>query len=896
METNNRCQPPVSELFARNLCADLKIILEKLLKDQLDQFEVLSLADRFSVNLNEVENFSNQKYALQKGVLEQILRVEDEDRDYYKRVLEETEQNLVKKVSRKYSCSLIGCLFQSDKHRNYLKHLKKVHSTHNSLVCNFMQQCSRQFTVLNLLEEHVREVHSRAAVHGDDREAVAGLVLDTHCRCDMVRCDGEKFSSIGSLMTHVNAFHLNENRTYIFRDCEVKIKKGAISHRHFRLKHKNLNKMTLKAKHYINPPETAPLVSDNLEVLEVEENLTEVQDLYTQDDFTGLDDVDEDEDETCDVEDDDNFFLMQYADFYNRLAHVKYIPHRTIQDISNEFLQHALRSSEVREKKLRESLLKVPNIPLEEVDRIVGEVIGQDEMLKAQKELNSQHKRNKFISTHFKFVAPVEITMNKEQVEEGFAKEVVHYVPIKESFKHLIQDKSFLSVIENARNERKRNKGVLSDIMDGLAFLENSYFRDNPGAYAGHFYSDGVEVTNPLGAAKGKHKITQIFYSLLQIPREQRSQVDRMQLVMIYKDKMVKKHGLKKLLKPLISDLKDLEAGIFVDYPVRRMAQLGVLAYSGDNLESHQIGGFSMCFSSKDICRMCHCQHKDLAERMHDLEGDSKHKYWNKREYDQICDKLEVDDVEDSNEQMEVQSIEEMEVQEPLVDTNLLVDELENNDLLYEPTCTNISDDDEETSSEEEEEEDDQDDLATFGLRNRSPLNQLKTFHACVNLPPDLMHDVLEGVVAQDLYGFIKVFVQNGVFSTEEYNRRLKRFGFLSYEAADRPQDVPIKSKALKLPGKACSLWVHIRNFPLIIQEFFEEDSEDDVLLLALKLVDITNRLTAVEFRNHEIEELEDRIIDYLDTRRTIFESYPNLMGSVKPKHHFLVHYGQAIS
>merc|ERR1712129_58897 len=214
---------------------------------------------------------------------------------------------------------------------------------------------------------------------------------------------------------------------------------------------------------------------------------------------------------------------------------------------------------------------------------------------------------------------------------------------------------------------------------------------------------------------------------------------------------------------------------------------------------------------------------------------------------------------------------------------------------LYEPTCTNISDDDEETSSEEEEEEDDQDDLATFGLRNRSPLNQLKTFHACVNLPPDLMHDVLEGVVAQDLYGFIKVFVQNGVFSTEEYNRRLKRFGFLSYEAADRPQDVPIKSKALKLPGKACSLWVHIRNFPLIIQEFFEEDSEDDVLLLALKLVDITNRLTAVEFRNHEIEELEDRIIDYLDTRRTIFESYPNLMGSVKPKHHFLVHYGQAI-
>ena len=69
------------------------------------------------MNLNSVGNFSNKKYALKKGVLEQILKVEDEDRDYYKRVLEETEQKLVKKVSRKYSCSLIDCLFQSDKNR-----------------------------------------------------------------------------------------------------------------------------------------------------------------------------------------------------------------------------------------------------------------------------------------------------------------------------------------------------------------------------------------------------------------------------------------------------------------------------------------------------------------------------------------------------------------------------------------------------------------------------------------------------------------------------------------------------------------------------------------------------------------------------------------------------------
>ena len=146
-------KPPVSEqVFARSLCADLKIILEKL------RSVSLIWGPQFSCPPILCEFVPSWEYALRKGVLEQILRVEDEDWDYYKWVLEETEQNLVKKVSRKYSCSLFGW---------------------------------RRFTaiitiVCNLMEEHVREVHSRAAVHGDNREAVAGHVLDTHCRCDMV--------------------------------------------------------------------------------------------------------------------------------------------------------------------------------------------------------------------------------------------------------------------------------------------------------------------------------------------------------------------------------------------------------------------------------------------------------------------------------------------------------------------------------------------------------------------------------------------------------------------------------------------------------------------------------------------------------------------------------------
>ena len=61
----------------------------------------------------------------------------------------------------------------------------------------------------------------------------------------------------------------------------------------------------------------------------------------------------------------------------------------------------------------------------------------------------------------------------------------------------------------------------------------------------------------------------------------------------------------------------------------------GVLLYSADNLEAHIIGGFSSCVSSKDICRWCHCQYKDLEDHVHDFDGDSVHRSWTAEEYDQ---------------------------------------------------------------------------------------------------------------------------------------------------------------------------------------------------------------------------------------------------------------------
>ena len=72
------------------------------------------------------------------------------------------------------------------------------------------------------------------------------------------------------------------------------------------------------------------------------------------------------------------------------------------------------------------------------------------------------------------------------------------------------------------------------------------------------------------------------------------------------------------------------------------------------------------------------------------------------------------------------------------------------------------------------------------------------------------------------------------------------------------------------------------------------QDPEDSIFKLAVMLVNITNRITAEVFREYEIDRLHDLVIDYLVLRETLVEEFP-LLGSPKPKHHFLLHYSENI-
>ena len=424
----------------------------------------------------------------------------------------------------------------------------------------------------------------------------------------MLSCGTKILPSIQALTTHMNTRHKSEHRSCVFGDCETRFNPNSNSRNHFRLKHYNLKKTKLKNIHIIGPvsaqsfdvPENLPQASDTLQPDTAGDVLHE-QDSDLDDEFE--DDGYQDYEEVDDNQEADDCHLMAYADFINRLITYKFIPVTSVKEIAAEFYCQSKRSNELKEKILRDSLKKIP-LSVKQIEQIV-EANSKDPFTMAQEELASEFKRNKFMEDNFKFVKPKEIVLNKDEVKMGASKDCVHYVPIVETLKVLLEDSTFTNVVSMHENDIKDgDKEMLKDVKDGKVYKDSKFFKDNPDAFAIMLYSDGVELTNPLSSGKGKHKIVQMFWTLCEVPKYHRSAIDKIQLALVFKEKLLKKYSPKVIFGSLLTDLKTLETtGVEVFEPVRRRVKAGMLLYSGDNLESHTVGGFSVCFSSRDVCR-----------------------------------------------------------------------------------------------------------------------------------------------------------------------------------------------------------------------------------------------------------------------------------------------------
>ena len=250
--------------------------------------------------------------------------------------------------------------------------------------------------------------------------------------------------------------------------------------------------MSLKPAHILDAdnigPESLPFLN---EILDTTEGCDIEGDEYG--DYYDAFDIDYLEGGNDELDDEsEKYFLDYYADFLNRLVHEKFIPQTTVQDISEEYLENTKKAQEVRDKQLRNLLQEMESTTREEIDRISKNLIDDDFFLKAQKQLNTKYKRTKYVKDNMQYVAPIEILLNDAEVKSGAKKDVIHYIPLKEAVKNLMEDKT---VIEMFRSKKPVSKeGVIADIIDGSIYKSNPFFEANEDALGLILYSDGVEL------------------------------------------------------------------------------------------------------------------------------------------------------------------------------------------------------------------------------------------------------------------------------------------------------------------------------------------------------------------------------------------------------------------
>ena len=185
------------------------------------------------------------------------------------------------------------------------------------------------------------------------------------------------------------------------------------------------------------------------------------------------------------------------------------IAYSTVNIIVKELFAAYDKGVEFTRKKI-ESKLKDEGDEKEMIDEILQQVNQEDPFQKARNELENQRKRIKFIKETFPNVKSETVFLSSES---NSVKDNYQYVDIKESLKVLLEDEKY----RKQRNDDDYffDENVIKDVRDGDCFQTNDFFQQNPGAVPLLVFVDELEICNPLGAGKTKHKLNCTYFSTL---------------------------------------------------------------------------------------------------------------------------------------------------------------------------------------------------------------------------------------------------------------------------------------------------------------------------------------------------------------------------------------------
>lgn len=407
-------------------------------------------------------------------------------------------------------------------------------------------------------------------------------------------------------------------------------------------------------------------------------------------------------------------------------------------------------------------------------------------------DLQTSNKQERFFAEHFGFVSPQSKTLGTTTavvIKKGNKRRLVerdvlgYYVPVKEQLSALLSMPEVQQCLEN-RPANTSDSDYLYDFCDGQ-YVRDHATNGNSTALQLCLYMDDFEVVNPIGYHRKKHKITAFYWTLLNIPPENRSRLSSIQLLAMAKTVDLRKFGITLLLEDLVSALEQLEHGVQFCLP-----EFGVKLYYGflvcvlaDTPAAQLLGGFKEGVGSAvSPCRSCDVKRSQLAQIFTGSE----------------C---------------------------PLRDQQEHTDRVKFLELQNKKAFKYWS--------------------KHWGVNGPSVLS-ISGFDVTKCILHDPMHVILEGVAKVELKALLKYFIyEKKYFTLKFFNDVVQNYTYTNDELKDKPEVIDKKAfeHSAVFPQTAAAMKNLLTNLPFIIADDVPDDDEhwrNFLLLLQILVLSIT--------------------------------------------------------
>ena len=490
------------------------------------------------------------------------------------------------------------CNHRSSTLRSYMLHYK-LHS--NSCYQDFpcgIENCPLRFKTYNSFQIHVTRAHQnirrniKVGLHGQRLQG------DVNLTCTVATCE-QICNDPHEIVSHYRT-HISQGLTIScpFQGCSKAYNVDVSFRSHISRQHR---------RHLTVSNQNA---SDRANVQNEVDESEDTTNSADTDDFMPEPPDDYNENETVEDNIDDDAYLLNVALFYLRMETKYHVPASTVQTIVEE-LRNLYELDRNHEQHLLKQKLTSEELSLETINGIISEIQQGNLFTKAHNEetgeLRTSFTRKEFFKEKLNYVEPVKIRLGAD--DNGCAK-FCHYVPIKESLKAMLKHPSVLHQYKNPYPATESPE-LYTDFSDGSIYKDIQIFNRLQHCAKLILYQDSFEVVNPLGSSKKKHKIVGVYYTLGNLYPFNRSKIDPIQLICLCKEVDYVKFGSNVVFRKLVDDLKELEEN-GIDIGETEPLHAVVFAILGDNLGSHEIGGFTCNFSTTQyMCRYC-LIHRDI--------------------------------------------------------------------------------------------------------------------------------------------------------------------------------------------------------------------------------------------------------------------------------------------